>query len=217
MSLRTTPTPARTDAAGSVPATAVARPPITTRGVRRAGVALAVGTTAYAGVMLVYGFDGPAGWQNVLYELCGLAFQAGLVALVWVQLRTGATGTGRLARSFLHLEHVLLGLAMVSTLSYALLPQYKDEAWSLALDAFWPLSMMGMFFIGIRIAVAGRWTGAARWWPLGAESWAPVNIPIAQALPGLAVYLAPTHLLLGYAGLGVLLALRPELTGARDR
>ena len=27
------------------------------------------------------------------------------------------------------------------------------------LDMFWPLSMMGMFFIGIRIAIAGRWHG----------------------------------------------------------
>ena len=76
--------------------------------------------------------------------------------------------------------------------------------------------MIGMFLIGIRIAIAGRWTGMARFWPLGAESSAPVNIPIAQALPALSPYVAAGHLLVGYAALGVVLALRPELTGARD-
>ena len=105
-----------------------------------------------------------------------------------MQLRTGATGTGRLARFFLHVEHVLLGLAITSTLTWMFARQCEEEAWFLALDAFWPLSMLGMFVIGIRIAIAGRWTGAARWWPLGAESWAPVNIPVAQLAAGAASF-----------------------------
>jgi hypothetical protein len=83
----------------------------------------------------------------------------------------------------------------------------------LALDAFWPLSMVGMFLIGI--AVAGRWTGAARWWPLGAESWAPVDIPVAQIAPDAVAYTAGGHLLVGYVALGIVLAARPHLTGAR--
>ena len=61
--------------------------------------------------------------------------------------------------------------------------EYQETAWFLALDVFWPLSMLGMAAIGIRIAIAGRWTGAARFWPLVAESWAPVCVPVA-ALPG---------------------------------
>jgi hypothetical protein len=215
MSLSTTPAQARTDAAPAGPRTAPARPAVPTRSVRRAGAAVAAGSAAWAGGILAFGLDPAAGWQGTVYNLSSLAFQLGLVALVTVQLRTGATGTGRLARFFLHAEHVLLGLAIVSTLLYAFLPEHREEAWFLALDAFWPLSMIGMFAIGIRIAIAGRWTGAARWWPLGAESWAPVNIPIAQALPTLSPYVAAGHLLLGYAALGVLLVLRPELTGAR--
>ncbi|MGY1690922.1 hypothetical protein [Geodermatophilus sp. SYSU D01105] len=214
MSLSTTPAPARTDTA-AVPSTPTPRT-ASTRAVRRAGIAVAVGSSAWAGCILAFGFNGEPGWQNVVYEMSGLLFQIGLVALVTVQLRTGAIGTGKLARFLLHTEHVLLGLAMVSTVLYALIPQYYEEPWFLALDAFWPISMIGMFLIGIRIAIAGRWTGAARFWPLGAESWAPVNIPIAQALPTLSPYVAAGHLLVGYAALGVVLALRPELTGARD-
>ncbi|MGY1792989.1 hypothetical protein ACI796_03250 [Geodermatophilus sp. SYSU D00525] len=147
--------------------------------------------------------------------MTALLFQLGLVALVTVQLRTGAIGTGRLARAALHLEHVLLSLAILSTLSAAFLPGHAEEAWYLTLDAFWPLSMVGMFLIGIRIAIAGRWSGAARWWPLGAESWAPVNIPVAQIAPSVVAYTAAGHLLVGYVALGIVLATRPELTGAR--
>jgi hypothetical protein len=214
MSFRTTPVPARTDTIGR-PAAPLGRPPAPTRLVRVAGAAVAVGSTAWATGILAFGLNPEPGWRAMVYELSGLLFQIGLVALVAAQLRTGATGTGRLARFFLHAEHVLLGLAMVSTLASTFLPAHRDDAWFLALDAFWPLSMLGMFAIGIRIAIAGRWTGAARWWPLGAESWAPVNVPIAAALPTLAPHTGAGHLLVGYAALGVVLMLRPALTGAR--
>jgi hypothetical protein len=216
MSLSTTPAPARTDTAAPRSTAAAARPPAPTRLVRRAGLAVAAGSAAWAGGILAFGFNPEDGWQAVTYEMSSLLFQLGLVALVTAQLRTGAIGTGRLARFSLHLEHVLLGLAIVSTLTYTFFREHQDEAWFLALDAFWPISMVGMFLIGIRIAIAGRWTGMARYWPLGAESWAPVNIPIAQVLPALSPYVAAGHLLLGYAALGVVLFLRPELTGARD-
>ena len=215
MFLSTTPAPARTDTAAATPPTTAATRTASTRMVRIAGGMVAAGSTAWAGGILIFGFGRSEGWAGIAYEMTSFLFQLGLVALVAVQLRTGAIGTGRLARSLLHVEHVLLGLAMVSTLGYAFLPEYREEGWFLALDAFWPLSMIGMFAIGIRIAIAGRWTGAARWWPLGAESWAPVNIPVAQALPALSPYVAAGHLLVGYAALGVVLVLRPELTGAR--
>jgi hypothetical protein len=216
MSLSTTPAPARTD--GAAPRTPVApvRRPASTRLVKAGGLAVTVGSLAWAGGILAFGLNPAPGWKGLAYDASSLLFQLGLVALVYVQLRTGATGTGRLARFFLHLEHVLLGLAITSTLTWMFARQYEEQAWFLALDAFWPLSMLGMFFIGIRIAIAGRWTGAARWWPLGAESWAPVNIPVAQLAAGVAPFTAAAHLVVGYAGLGVVLMLRPELTGARD-
>jgi hypothetical protein len=216
MSLSTTPAPARTDTAGLGPAGPANRPVASSRSVRRAGITLALGSAAWAAATLAFGIDPATDWQDLAYELTAVLFQLGLVALVFVQLRTGAIGTGRLARFFLHLEHVLLGLAMLSSLSSAFLPEYADEGWYLALDAFWPLSMLGMFLIGIRIAIAGRWTGAARWWPLGAESWALVNIPVAQLAPDAVAYTAGGHLLVGYVALGALLATRPHLTGARD-
>lgn len=59
---------------------------------------------------------------------------------------------------------------------------------------------------------------AVRAWPVVAESWAVVNVPVFGALgPGRAADLVGgSHLLLGYCTLGLLLLLRPELTGARD-
>lgn len=215
MSVSTTPAPARTDSPHA-PAAPGRRAVATTRTVRRTGLAVAAGTTAWAAGILAFGLDPQPGWQGTVYDVSSLLFQFGLVALVTVQLRTGATGTGRLARFFLHAEHVLLGLAITSTLTWMFFRQHEDQAWFLALDAFWPLSMVGMFAIGIRIAIAGRWSGAGRWWPLVAESWAFINIPVAGALPALSPYVAAGHLLVGYVALGVLLYLRPELTEARD-
>jgi hypothetical protein len=214
MSLSTTPAPARTDAPRAAATTT--RPPATTRLVRRAGVAVAAGAGLWAAGLLAFGLNAEEGWRSALEGVSSLMFQLGLVALVTVQLRTGATGTGRLARFFLHLEHVLLGLAITSTLAYVITPGSAEEAWFLALDVFWPLSMLGMAAIGVRIAIAGRWKGLARFWPLGAESWAPVVIPLAAIFTGAASFVAAGHLLIGYAMLGVILARRPELTGARD-
>jgi hypothetical protein len=216
MSLSTTPAPARTDGVAARTPVAPVRRPASPRLVRAGGLAVTVGSLSWAGGILAFGLNPAPGWKGLAYDATSLLFQFGLVALVYVQLRTGATGTGRLARFFLHVEHVLLGLAITSTLTWMFARQFEEEAWFLALDAFWPLSMLGMFFIGIRIAIAGRWTGAARWWPLGAESWAPVNIPVAQLAAGAAPFTAAAHLVVGYAGLGVVLMLRPELTGARD-
>ena len=104
----------------------------------------------------------------------------------------------------------------MATVLWALVPSQRESALFLALDAFWPLSMLGMFAIGVRIAIAGRWQGLARFWPLGAESWAPVVIPTAAVFSGAADYIAAGHLLVGYTVLGIVLARRPELTGARD-
>jgi hypothetical protein len=214
MSLSTTPASARTDVKGP----AVTDPAgASTRLARRAGVVLAAGAGSWAVANALLGTTPPAGtWQAVVVNLAAVAFQIGLMFLVTVQMRTGAIGTGRLARTLLHVEHVLLGLATVSSLMWALTPGLYDTAIFLIIDIFWPLSMLGMAAIGVRIAIAGRWTGVARFWPMVAESWAPVTIPTAVLLPALAQYVGAAHLLIGYVLLGVILARRPELTGARD-
>ena len=108
-------------------------------------------------------------------------------------------------------------LATLWTLAHALLPGSRDAVWMHVLDAFWPLSMLGMFIIGVKIAVTGRWRGAARFWPVVAESWAVVTVPVMATLGETAGQIVGVgHLLVGYTTLGLILALRPELTGARD-
>ncbi|NEK58849.1 hypothetical protein GCU56_13325 [Geodermatophilus sabuli] len=214
MSLSTTPAPARTDRTGAAPAAVPPAGPAV-RTVRAAGAATALGSAAWASCILVYGLGADPGLDAAVYNTSTLLFQVGLVALVGAQQATGAIGTGRLARAVLRIEHVLLGLAMLSTLQTILVPAWDDVPAWVAVDAFWPISMLGMFAIGIRIAIAGRWRGAARFWPLGAESWAPVVIPASVAFAAAAPAIAAGHLLAGYAALGVLLVLRPELTGAR--
>jgi hypothetical protein len=212
MSLSTTPAPARTDLAPALDAS----PTASTQLVRRAGIALAAGAGSWAVANAALGTTPPAGtWQAVVVNLAAVAFQVGLMFLVAAQMRTGAIGTGRLARILLHVEHVLLGLATVSSLTWALTPGLYGTPIFNILDVFWPLSMLGMAAIGVRLAIAGRWTGVARFWPVVAESWGPIVVPTALLLPAVAQYVGAAHLLIGYVVLGVILARRPELTGAR--
>jgi hypothetical protein len=147
------------------------------------------------------------GADAVVFGLGSGAFQVGLFFLLRVLWRTRALGDGPLARSFLRLEAGLLAVAVTSTVVDALaISDLSRTGWAVV-DAFWPLSMLGMFAIGIRIAVAGRWTGPSRFWPMVAESWAVVTIP-ALALLGYqaATVVSVVHLLLGYTVLGVLVS-----------
>ena len=110
---------------------------------------------------------------------------------------------------------MLLGLAIASTFTWMFFREYDHTAWFLALDVFWPLSMLGMAAIGVRIAIAGRWKGAgavlaARRRELGAGGHPRVVPAGGRPLRGRR---APGHRL---RVLGVILARRPELTGARD-
>ncbi|MCF6733785.1 hypothetical protein [Blastococcus sp. KM273129] len=214
MSLSTTPAPARTDVAqsrGTVPGASTGL-------VRRAGVAVAAGAGSWATACALLGTTPPAGtWQATVVNVAAVAFQVGLMFLVTVQMRTGAIGTGRLARRLLHVEHGLLAVAVVSSLMWAFTPGLYDTGFFFVIDLFWPLSMLGMAALGVRIAIAGRWTGIARFWPMVAESWAPVTVPTAFLLPAITQYVGAAHLLVGYVVMGVVLATRPHLTGARDR
>jgi hypothetical protein len=215
MTVNASPAPARTDTATH----AAAPPSDPTRFVRLGGLAMAAGAAAWAlGTVLTFDIDPVDGEYSSAYKVSSLLFQVGLVALVAVQLRTQATGTGRLARGFLHAEHVMLGLAIASSVQWIVAPEVSEDALFLALDAFWPLSMLGMAAIGIRIAIAGRWRGAARVWPVVAETWVLVMLPVsALASVEVASFVGAAHLLAGYATLGVILAVRPELTGVRGR
>ncbi|GGN61496.1 hypothetical protein GCM10010112_18690 [Actinoplanes lobatus] len=209
MTVHITPAPARTDEPGAAS--------ISVRAVRRTGWALAAGATIWSGIY--FAFDPQSTDPDVItmVDLFAVPAQLALLALVVVQLRTGATGVTKFARGMLRTEMVLLTLATVWSVLHGAVPAFRDDQWLAILDVFWPLSMLGMFVIGVKIAVAGRWKGLARWWPLGAESWVFITLP-AMGIFGVTVgrLVGATHLLIGYAALGVLLALRPHLTGARD-
>lgn len=201
MTVQTAPTPARSDLPRATRVTTPDRP------FRRHGQMLSLGAVAWAVVMALFGLNQTETWPLIGFGLGAGAFQVGLLCLLRVLWRTRALGDGRTARSALRVEAGMLVLAMASTFVDAIaVSDLTQPAW-LLLDAFWPLSMMGMFFIGVRIAVAGRWRGATRFWPLVAESWAIVVIP-TMGIFGHAVadVVAPLHLLVGYTVLGVLVS-----------
>jgi len=193
------PAPARTDVA-----TATGGP---SRPFRRHGLALTGGVLAWAGGMVVTGLDPQESTGVLWYAAASGLFQVGLLCLLRVLWRTRALGEGRLARGVLRLEAVMVLLAIGSTVADGLgVSDLAQPGWAM-LDAFWPLSMLGMFFIGIRIAIAGRWKGVTRFWPMVAESWALVVIPVLNVFgEAAAAVVAPVHLVLGYGVLGVLVS-----------
>ncbi|GAA4722027.1 hypothetical protein [Phytohabitans rumicis] len=215
MGITTEPVPARTDltAAGAEPAV----PAIAATRVRRHGAVVAAGALMWAAGIVAFGLNPPTEVGVSLSDLIAVPFQLGLFALVHIQSRTGAAGTSRAARVMLRIEYVLLALATAWSILHGAVPAWRDDAWLAVLDLFWPLSMLGMFAIGVKIAVAGRWRGPARFWPLVAESWAVVTVPATIALGDTAgQWVGAGHLLIGYAVLGLILARRPALTDVRD-
>jgi hypothetical protein len=214
--ISTSPALARTDGAVAAAASREGRypasdpRPVDASFVRRRGVVLAAGAATWAIGTFAVGTTPESSLGITVQDLTGLAFQVGVMALLSVQARTLATGTGRVARRMVPVERVVLALAMVWSAVHGLAPALRDAPWLAVLDACWPLSMLGMFVLGIKVAVAGRWRGAARVWPLVAESWAVVTVPtfvIAGEAAGVVV--GGLHLLVGYTTLGVLLAMRP--------
>jgi hypothetical protein len=201
-SLQTTTTPARSDLAAPAATTTRARPYLVHGRVLSVGAAMWAVATAFTGVD-----PGDSTTELLLFGVGSGAFQIGLLALLRVLWLTQALGTGRLARAVLRVEAVFVTLAIGSTLVDMFgISDLTKPGW-LLLDAFWPFSMLGMFLVGVRIAVAGRWTGASRFWPLVAESWVVVTLPTL----GLFGYTAATvvscaHLLVGYTVLGVLVS-----------
>ncbi len=211
MTITNTPAPARTDVAG--PTTAAAPD---AKGVRRAGLFLTAGALTWSASVLTFGANPTDNLGITLTDLAALPFQLALFALVTVQLRTGATGTTKVARGMLRVEYVLLALATLWTVLHGAVPAFRDDLWLAVLDVFWPLSMLGMAIIGVKVALAGRWKGVARIWPLIAESWAPVTVPTFILIgPPVSDFVGGGHLIAGYAVLGLILTRRAHLTGAR--
>lgn len=203
MTISHSPAPARSDVAAAAPGTETGPP----RPFLLHGRMLTAGALAWSASILAVGQD-PGGTAGLLvFGLGSGLFQVGLLFLLRTLWLTQALGEGRFARGVLRFEAFAVSMAMASTFVDAVgVSDLSQPAW-LALDLFWPLSMLGMFLIGIRIAVAGRWKGAARFWPVVAESWAVVTIP-AMGIFGeeAGKYVGALHLLVGYAVLGVLVS-----------
>ncbi|WP_214409013.1 hypothetical protein [Sphaerisporangium fuscum] len=206
------PARARTDIRGDG-ATVAGPGPDAHRAIRRAGIGLAAGTLVWAASIFAVGTTG-GGMVGRIGDLAGLAFQLGVFCLLGAQLRTRALGVSRAAMVTLKVEMGLLGVASVWSLLHGVMPDaVQNAAWLGILDLFWPLSMLGMFAISVKLAFAARWRGELRWWPLVAESWAVVTVPTFLLLGDEpSRWVGGGHLLIGYAALGVLLARRPELT-----
>ena len=199
MTVMHTPVPARSDVDPALAAAAATGHPF-----RVHGMLLSVGAAAWAVATAIVGVGVIEGQPDLaIFGIGSGLFQLGLLALLRVLWRTRAIGTGRLARTFLRVETVFVVLALASTVVDAVGISDLDRAGWAMLDAFWPLSMLGMFAIGIRIAIAGRWTGASRFWPMVAESWALVVIPTLGIFgETAATVVSVVHLLVGYAVLG---------------
>ena len=182
------------------------------RSVQRRGYLMAAGAATWAATVFTVGTNPESSLAITIGDLGGLFFQVGVMGLIGAMALTGGAGTTRTARVMLRVERVLLALAMAWSLVHALVPAWRDATWLAVLDVFWPLSMLGMFVLGIKILVAGRWRGVARVWPLVAESWAVVTVP-TFVLVGEPVsnWVGGIHLLIGYTVLGLILARRTEL------
>jgi hypothetical protein len=217
MSLTKTSAPARSDlatgattrAADAVggPAATVGHVPITQRPFFWHGTMLTAGALSWSSMIAVFGFNDESTAYQYAHNASAFLFQVGVLALVRVLWRTRAIGSGTFARTALRIEVGALTLAMASTASDFLGLTNLDNPASLALDMFWPISMLGMFLIGVRIAIAGRWKGLSRFWPIVAESWAVVTVPTMGIFgEGVARWVGAAHLVVGYAVLGQIVA-----------
>ncbi len=207
--------PARSDLPALSGSTVQAAPSAATkpsRPYRLHGTVLSVGALMWAAAIAVYGPDpADSAVGAMAFGIGSGAFQIGLLFLLRVLRRTDALGTGKVARTVLVVENVFVSLAIASTVADAVrISDLSQPGW-LLLDAFWPISMIGMFGLAIRIAIAGRWRGVSRFWPLVAESWAVCVIPtmniFGQHVAGI---VAVIHLLIGYCVLGQIVARKAQ-------
>jgi len=202
-SVQQTPAPARSDVPRRTPSGTTAP----TRPFYKRGMLLTVGAVAWGLDSLIFGSDPSGSFEEAASSLTSGTFQLGLLGLLTVLYATKALGDGRLARFFIRFEAVLLFFAIGSTVVDGIGVSDLDQAGWLMLDMCWPLSMLGMFAIGVRIAIAGRWHGKSRFWPLIAESWGPIVVPtfglFGSTVAGVVSFV---HLCIGYGVLGQIVA-----------
>lgn len=191
-------------------------PTTTPDAVRRSGITLAICGALWVPVLLGYDSGDPAGLQSRAFNLAGLVFQAGVLATLLTMSRTLAAGPRLGGRVLLRVVQTVLVVAMVSTVLTTIFPFDTAPTWVLLLDLGWPVSMLGLLVVGITVAALGRWHGALRVWPLLCGSWLLVAMATdtlvgEDSIAGMVVVGFWTAA--SFPVLGVLLAVRPELTG----
>ena len=202
MTIEQTPAPARSDVR-RIPGESTAP----TRPFKARGMLLTAGAVAWGLDSLIFGTDPSGSFEEALSSITSGTFQLGLLGLLSVLFATNALGAGRIARSAIRLEVGILVLAIGSTIADGTGVSDLDRVGWILLDLCWPLSMLGMSLIGIRVAVAGRWQGKARFWPLVAESWGPIVVPTFGIFGGaVAGVVSFVHLCVGYGVLGQIVA-----------
>ena len=205
MTVSHSPAPARSDLVAPPTGASTARPYLLH------GRVLSLGALSWALAIAAFGANPHEALPLALFGLGSGFFQVGLLFLLRVLWRTRAIGEGRVARTVLRVEAVFVALAICSTFVDAIAVSDLSQPGWLALDAFWPLSMLGMFLIGVRIAIAGRWTGTYRFWPMVAESWAVVTVPSNAVFgPTVGAVVGALHLLVGYTVLGLLVSRKTD-------
>ena len=131
-------------------------------------------------------------------------YQIGLVALLLTMRATKATGTSRPGRFILDAEIGAVALAIAWTIPFLFDANRPNTGVLVVLDAFWPLSMLGLIIVGVLVVRAQRWPAPGRYLPLTASLLLPVDIIVIVA--GLdewgqiivrSAYLAVTYTLLG--------------------
>ncbi|GIH98647.1 hypothetical protein [Planobispora takensis] len=175
--------------------------------VRLAGVALSVGGVAWAAGTIVAGEDIQTHIDH-FGTVTGILYLLGVAALAWTIMATGAAAGGRVIPIA---QLVLLAGALVySFASFGYRLHDDMPGWLVVADVCWPLANLCTLVMGIAVAVAGRWRGLLRWYPLVCGAWLLVMIPVKNTIGmGVGVYVSAAWMLGSYAVLGLLLALRP--------
>lgn len=181
---------------------------VRTTTVRWCGAAAAAGAVIWSVTWIAAGV--PEEGVNESVEIWGsFAFQLGVVALLVAMRGTDATGTSRWGRWVLSGEAVLMALAIAWTVPHLADPNYmtnNESAFLVALDAAWPLSMLGLVAVAVTVVRADRWPSPLRWMPLAASLLIPVDVVTMLLFgPWTEIVVRSLYMSATYGALGVLL------------
>lgn len=146
------------------------------------------------------------GTGTPIENLGALAFQLGLFAILLAMRGTNAVGAGRWGRAVLAVQTVLLSLATVWTITYAISPSTAaHDKIMITFDTAWPLSMAWLVPLAVTVIVARWWPSPARFLPLPASLWLVADLAASAAGQAVFTVVHVTCLLGAYGWLGVAL------------